>query len=81
MPSTVQPPAVVEFGVRVRRRRHELGWSLEELGERSGLHWTYIGSVERGRRNVSLVNILRLADALTMDPGKLLAGLKYAGSI
>ena len=64
------------FGRRVRAERQALGWTLEQLGERSGLHWTYIGSVERGQRNVSLVNILRLARALRVDPSALVEGLK-----
>lgn len=61
-----------EFGKRVRSRREELGISQEDLARRSGLHRTYIGSVERGRRNISLVNIVRIADALGVDPGRLL---------
>jgi transcriptional regulator with XRE-family HTH domain len=71
-----QPPVAEEFGSRVRRRRQELGWSLEKLGERSGLHWTYIGSVERGRRNPGLINIVRLAAALEIDAGELVSKLK-----
>ena len=65
-----------EFGARVRARRHERAWSLEHLAERSDLHWTYIGSVERGERNISLRNILRLAAALEVDPAELVTGLR-----
>ena len=64
-----------EFGRRVRRRRQELDWSLERLAERSGLHWTYVGSVDRGERNISLMNIVRLADALEVDAGDLVGAL------
>ncbi|MGH9012485.1 MAG: helix-turn-helix domain-containing protein [Acidimicrobiia bacterium] len=46
---------------------------MEKLAERAGLHWTYVGSVERGQRNVSLVNILRLAKALTVDACELVS--------
>jgi len=63
------------FGDRVRKRRLDLGWSQEKLAEASGLHWTYISSIERGERNISLLNILRVADALDVDPGKLVRGL------
>lgn len=63
------------FGERVRARRLSRGWSLERLAAESGLHWTYVGSVERGERNVSLVNIVRLATALGVAPGELLAEL------
>jgi len=67
--------ALREFGSRVRDRRRGRGLSQEGLAERSGLHRTYIGSVERGERNISLVNILVLADALGVDAGELVADL------
>jgi transcriptional regulator with XRE-family HTH domain len=47
-----------------------------KLAEVSGLHFTYISSAERGERNVSLVNIVRIAEALKVDAGELLSGLK-----
>lgn len=63
------------FGARMRSRRQALEWSQEKLAEQAGLHWTYVGSVERGERNLSLLNIVRLAHALGVDPGELVAGL------
>lgn len=72
-------PVARAFGERLRAARKEGGWSLERLGEESGLHWTYVGSVERGERNVSLVNIVRLAAALNLDPGELVRGLTVEG--
>ena len=59
----------------MRARRHELGESQEALADRSGLHWTFVGQVERGQRNISLHNLLRLADALDIDAGVLVTGL------
>lgn len=56
------------FGASVRRHRKRLGISQEELAFASGLHRTYISSVERGQRNVSLANIHRLAKALKVRP-------------
>ncbi|PMB99528.1 hypothetical protein CJ198_00065 [Brevibacterium luteolum] len=43
---------------------------------RAGIHRTYVGSVERGERNISLVNIIRLAESLGVDPGNLVNGLR-----
>jgi transcriptional regulator with XRE-family HTH domain len=53
----------------------ELGLSQEELAERAGLHRTYISSLEQGRRNVAVHNVVRLAEALDLDPADLVAGL------
>ena len=63
------------FGERVRTRRIELDLSQEALGEVAGLHRTYIGGIERGERNLSVVNVVRLAHALGIDPGELLRAL------
>lgn len=68
--------AAKTFGERVRARRHELGESQEELADACGLHWTFVGQVERGKRNISLHNILKLAEGLQIDPGELVRGLR-----
>ena len=68
--------AAAQFGARVRAIRNEFGWSQETLAEKSGFHWTYVGSVERGERNVTLATIVRLAKALKTEAGDLVAGLK-----
>ncbi|WP_374457013.1 helix-turn-helix domain-containing protein [Nocardioides sp.] len=67
--------AAGEFGRRVRERRLDLELSLESLAERSELHWSYLGQVERGQNNLTLHSILRVAASLEMDPGALLKGL------
>jgi transcriptional regulator with XRE-family HTH domain len=68
--------AAKAFGDRVRTHRHDRGESQEALADACGLHWTFIGQVERGRRNVSLHNILKLAQGLEIDPCELVRGLK-----
>lgn len=76
MGSSAKKDPRFEFGRRVRRGRNDLGWTLEKLAEQAGMHWTYVGSVERGERNISLINIVRLARALRMDPGTLMRGIR-----
>lgn len=56
------------FGKRIRFLRLKGGFSQEDLAERCELDRTYIGGIERGERNPSLKNILRLADALGVSP-------------
>jgi transcriptional regulator with XRE-family HTH domain len=64
------------FGKEVRLLRRKMGLSQESFAEACGLHRTYIGSVERGERNVSLRNILRIAHALQVPASALLKDVK-----
>lgn len=61
-----------EVGARVRQRRLRKGLSQEQLGFESGLHRNYIGGIERGERNVAVVNLAKLAKALGIRPRDLL---------
>ncbi len=69
-------PALDDFGERIRAARRQRGLSQEELGARAGLHRTYIGHIERGEVNPSLRNVLLVAQALEVDPGDILRGLR-----
>jgi transcriptional regulator with XRE-family HTH domain len=60
----VADPVLVAFGNRLRAVRRQSGISQEKLGDLAGLDRTYVSSVERGRNNISLLNIARLAKAL-----------------
>ena len=64
------------LGAAVRKRRLALRLSQEGLAEKAALHWTYIGGIERGERNVSLLNIVKIARALGMTPSQLLSSLR-----
>ncbi|WP_236347633.1 helix-turn-helix domain-containing protein [Paenibacillus plantiphilus] len=58
-------------GGKVRELRKERGLSQEELGERAGFHFSYVGGLERGERNVSLENLAKVAETLGVDIGEL----------
>ncbi len=60
------------FGETVRLYRRKVGYSQEELADRAGIHRTYIGGIERGERNPTLIMIHRLARALGIPPYRLL---------
>ncbi|WP_429362549.1 helix-turn-helix domain-containing protein [Paraburkholderia sp. MM5496-R1] len=64
------------FARNVRTARERLHLSQETLADLAGLHRTYVGSVERGERNISIDNIERLAKALNVSPASLLGETK-----
>jgi transcriptional regulator with XRE-family HTH domain len=73
--STKRTTAQTVLGQRVRARRTELGLSQMGLADRIGLHFTFVSSVERGERNLSLSSLVRLAQGLDISPGVLVDGL------
>jgi transcriptional regulator with XRE-family HTH domain len=60
------------IGKNICRRRKHLGLSQEALADKSQLHRTYVGGVERGERNISAKNIAKIAKALSVKPCDLL---------
>ena len=60
------------LGQNVRKFRHKLGLSQEALAERADMHWTFISGVERGKHNISLDSLVRIAKALSRQPYELL---------
>jgi len=64
--------ALLLFGMRVRELRSEKAISQEELAALTELDRTYISGIERGKRNLSLKNILKIASALSVTPSQLL---------
>ncbi|MEZ4959301.1 MAG: helix-turn-helix transcriptional regulator [Saprospiraceae bacterium] len=59
---------LIQFGEKVRELRKEKGLSQEELAFKADLHRTYIGMIERAEKNITLLNIERLAKALEVNP-------------
>ncbi|MBK8205341.1 MAG: helix-turn-helix transcriptional regulator [Planctomycetes bacterium] len=56
------------FGQRIRAIRESLGLSQDRLAAKAGLHRTYLGGVERGERNIGILNVFKIARALGVDP-------------
>ncbi|MCD0164787.1 MULTISPECIES: helix-turn-helix domain-containing protein [unclassified Deinococcus] len=64
-------PARLRLAANVRRQRKLLHLSQEELGDRAGIHRTYIGEIEREGANVTVDHMQKLADALGIDVSRL----------
>lgn len=61
-----------QFGNHLRKLRQNRGLTQEQLADKAGMHFTYIGQIERGVRNPSLINLHKLAKALGIKGGELL---------
>lgn len=73
MPMSMRSPAHAAFGDAIRNIRKQRGISQEDLAHLCGLDRTYISGIERGVRNPSLTNILKIAAALQTSPAELFA--------
>ncbi len=58
---------LVLFGLKIKELRKERGLSQEKLAELANLHRTYIGMIERGEKNITLLNVAKIAKALDME--------------
>jgi transcriptional regulator with XRE-family HTH domain len=70
------PDPRIAFGRRLRELRLERNLSQEKLAELAELHRNYVGGIERGERNVSLLNIVKLAHGLNIRTGKLVETIR-----
>ena len=73
MAATQRSPEHAALGQAIRQLRVRSGISQDALAARSDLHRTYVGGIERGERNVSFGNLVKLAQALGIRPSELLA--------
>lgn len=65
------------IGKKFRQARITRGYTQEELADKAGFHRTYVGVVERGEKNISIVNCYRLARALEISMSELFTGIEY----
>jgi transcriptional regulator with XRE-family HTH domain len=65
-------PELAAFGRKIRELREAAGMTQEELAHAAGLHWTYVGQIERGERNLTYKNVLKLARGLGQAPVELM---------
>jgi transcriptional regulator with XRE-family HTH domain len=72
MPRRRKHPLLLSFGLRLRLLRNQAGLTQEKLSFRADLERSYVGQVERGERNVTLLNVCKLAKALRVRPAELL---------
>lgn len=65
-------PVLVALGAEIRRARAGIGLSQEALAVDAGLDRSYVGGIERGEHNLTIMNIAKIADALKVKPSTLL---------
>jgi transcriptional regulator with XRE-family HTH domain len=70
-----RPEILANLGRRLKETRAARGMSQEVLAQLAGLNRNYVNQVECGRRNVSIVNLVKLAEALTVDVAVLISGI------
>lgn len=68
-------PILLQFGKNVQEYRRRQQISQEQLAESAGVHRTYIGMIERAEKNITLLNIAKIANALKISPSALLENL------
>jgi transcriptional regulator with XRE-family HTH domain len=79
MPTTKKkPPILLDFGECVRQYRIARGYSQEAFADACEIDRSYMGGIERGERNLALINIIRIVQALGMEPSEFFRGLDSA---
>ena len=73
--ATKKPPLLLDFGDWVRQHRMQRGHSQEAFADLCEIDRSYMGGVERGERNLALVNIIRIIQALELEPSAFFRGL------
>ena len=66
---------LIDFGKRIKEERQKLNLSQEALAAKAGVHRTYIGMVERAEKNITLSNIYKIANALSLNLSDIFKGI------
>jgi len=74
-PPEERHPALVAFGQAVRNRRKAMNFSQESFADECGIDRSYMGGVERGERNLAIVNMMKIIDALGVQPSEFFKAL------
>ena len=75
--SVKRPATQAVIGQRLRAQREAQGLSQMALAEMCGMHFTFVSSVERGERNISVATLLRMAEGLGINPSVIVDGLRW----
>lgn len=70
-------PALIKIGRKIRDLRKAKGFSQENFAYEVGLDRTYMGSIERGERNLAAINLIKIAKALRVEVGELFGSIKH----
>lgn len=74
-PNKTKNPDLETFGTAVRSHRKAMGYSQEAFGDACGIDRSYMGGIERGEHNLALVNILKIIEALNIQPSEFFKSL------
>lgn len=69
-------PALIKIGHKIRYLRKEQGYSQEGFADEVGLDRTYVGGIERGERNIAVINLIRIAKTLNVEVGELFPSIR-----
>ncbi len=69
-------PSLIKLGNKIRELRKDKGFSQEDFAAEVGLDRTYMGSVERGERNIAALNLIRIARCLKVEIGELFPAIR-----
>lgn len=75
-PNSEEGDTLEKLGDAIRSKRHELKLSQEALADAAGINRTHMGEVERGKRNVSFLAVVRIAAAMKVKPSDLIAAAR-----